>query len=215
MEGKLEEETMLAENIVKDHKFIMMISTMEIAMETLETDSREEGHLLKDVNKEEPCAKDLTLGKGTLTKECFEEDGQSFEDVESLEEYSRRTEYNGEDLLNEGSSDLLQQKDLENTRVKGIQYFNTVTQHMKDEVGRREHCDEVLAKCVEDIKLLEKLMREPDCRTKTTVIVYEEEDVSQVVMETGRCNNLFVGSLKSMNEYEYVIRDCLKMVKRQ
>jgi len=82
---------MLAENIVKDHQFTMMIGTMEIAMETIETDSREEGHLLKDVKKEEPYAKDLILGKGTLTKECFKEDGQSFEDVESLEEYSKRT----------------------------------------------------------------------------------------------------------------------------
>ena len=76
-------------------------------METVETDSREEGHLLKDVKKEEPYAKDLTLEKGTLTKECFEEDGQSFEDIESLEEYSSRTEYDGKDLLNEGSSDFL------------------------------------------------------------------------------------------------------------
>ena len=126
-EGKLEEDTMLAQNIVKDHQFTIMIGTMEIAMETIETDSREEGHLLKDVKKEEPYAKDLTLGKGILKKECFEEDGQYFEDIKSLEEYSRRTKYNGEDLLNKGSSDLLQQKDLEITRVKGRQYFNIVT----------------------------------------------------------------------------------------
>jgi len=68
-----------------------MIGIVEIATETIETNSREEGNLLKDVNKEEPYVKDLTLGKGTLTKECFEEDGQSFEDVESLEKYSKRT----------------------------------------------------------------------------------------------------------------------------
>jgi len=54
---------MLVENIIKDHQFTMMISTVEIAMETIETDSREEGHLLKDVKKEEPYEKDLTLGK--------------------------------------------------------------------------------------------------------------------------------------------------------
>ncbi len=55
---------------------------------------------------------------------------------------------------------MLQQKDLEITRVKGRQYFNTVTQHVKDEIGRREHCDEVLTKCEEEIKLLENLMVE-------------------------------------------------------
>ncbi len=82
---------LLAKNIVKDHQFTMMIGIVEIAMETVEIDNREEGHVLKDVKKEEPYAKDLTLAKGTLTKECFTEDGQSFEDVESLEEYSRRT----------------------------------------------------------------------------------------------------------------------------
>ena len=108
--------------------------------------------------------------------------------------------------MNEGSSDWLQQKDLEITRVKGRQCFNTVTQHVKDEAGR-EHCDEVLAKCEEEIKLLEKLMREPDGRAKAILIVSEEEDVSQVVMVTGRCNNLFVGWLKSINEYDYVIKE--------
>ena len=76
---------------------------------------------------------------------------------------------------------------------------------MKDEAGRREHCDEVLAKCEEEIKLLEKLMRESDSRIEATV--FEEEDVSQVTMEIGICNNLFAGSLKSMNEYESVIRE--------
>ena len=39
---------MLVENMVKDHQFIMMIGTVEIAMEAIE----EEGHLLKDVMKE-------------------------------------------------------------------------------------------------------------------------------------------------------------------
>ena len=50
--GKLEEKNMLAENIVKDHQFTMMIGTMEIDMEVFEIDSRKEGHLLKDVKKE-------------------------------------------------------------------------------------------------------------------------------------------------------------------
>ena len=31
--------------------------------------------------------------------------------------------------------------------------------------------------------------------------------MSQVGMETGRCNNLFAGPLNSMNEYEYVIKE--------
>ena len=65
---------MFAENIVKDHQLTMMIGIVEIAMETVETTSNKEGHLLKDVKKEEPYAKDLTLGRGTLTKECFAED---------------------------------------------------------------------------------------------------------------------------------------------
>ena len=86
----------------------MMVGTVEITMEIVETNSREEGNLLEEVKKEEPYAKDLILGKGILTKECFEEDGWYFEDVKILEEYSRRIEYDGEDLLNEGSSDLLQ-----------------------------------------------------------------------------------------------------------
>jgi len=71
IKGKLGEETMLAENIVKDHQFTMMIGTVEIAMEVVETIRKKEGHLLRDVKKEETYAKDLTLGERTLTKECF------------------------------------------------------------------------------------------------------------------------------------------------
>ena len=70
-EGKLNEETMLADNIEKDHQFTMMIGTIEIAIEYVETDSREEGHVLKDVTKEEVYAKYLEKGERTLTKECF------------------------------------------------------------------------------------------------------------------------------------------------
>ena len=58
-EGKLEEETMLAENIVKDHQFTMMIAIVEVTMEAVE----EEGLILKDVKKEDTYAKDLTLGE--------------------------------------------------------------------------------------------------------------------------------------------------------
>jgi len=65
----------------------------------------------------------------------------------------------------------------------------------------------VLAKCEEEIKLLEKLMREPDSRTEATVVVSEEEDVSQVAMETGRCNDLFTRSLKNLKEYYYMIKE--------
>ncbi len=42
---------MLDENIVKDNQFTMMIGTEEIAMETVETISNKEGHLLKDIKK--------------------------------------------------------------------------------------------------------------------------------------------------------------------
>ena len=56
---------MLAKNIVKDHNSIMMIGTMEIAMEAVETDRKEEGHLLKDVKEEEVYAKNLANGKRT------------------------------------------------------------------------------------------------------------------------------------------------------
>ena len=117
-EGKLEEETMLTKNIVKDHQFIMMIGTMEIAMEAVETVKEKEGHLLKDVKKEETSAKDLTLGERTsddwsLTKEGFAEDEQSFEAVKSMEEYlsedkNSEVKNDGECLLNEKSSEVLQ-----------------------------------------------------------------------------------------------------------
>ena len=50
-------------------------------------------------------------------------------------------------------------------------------------------------------------MREPDGRIEDAVTISEEEYVSQVGMETGRCNNLFAGSLNNMNEYEYVIKE--------
>ena len=72
-----EKEAMLAENIVKDHQFTIMIGTMEIAMEAAETVSKREGHLLKDVKKEEVYAKSLAKGKRTSddlskTKESME-----------------------------------------------------------------------------------------------------------------------------------------------
>jgi len=63
--GKLEEETMLAENIVKDHQFTMMMGTVEIAMEAIEIVSEEEGNLLKEVKEEEVYAKDLARGERT------------------------------------------------------------------------------------------------------------------------------------------------------
>jgi len=43
---------MLIENIVKDHESTMMIDTMQIAIEAIETLTKKEGHLLKDVKKE-------------------------------------------------------------------------------------------------------------------------------------------------------------------
>ena len=49
---------MLTENIAKDHESTMMIDTMQIAMEAVETITKNEGHLLKDVKKEETYAKD-------------------------------------------------------------------------------------------------------------------------------------------------------------
>ena len=53
-----EEETMLAENIVKDHHYIMMIGTMEITMESVEMTTEKE-QLLKIVqNKEEVYTED-------------------------------------------------------------------------------------------------------------------------------------------------------------
>ena len=79
--GKLEEETMLAENIVKDHQFIMMIGIVEISMEVVE----EEGHLLKDVKKEEVYAKDLAKGETKLIEGFFAEDEQSLEAIRSME----------------------------------------------------------------------------------------------------------------------------------
>jgi len=78
---------MLIENIVKDHESTMMIDTVQIAMEAVETVTKKEGHLLKDVKKELTYAEDLTLGEGTLTEECFTEDDQSFEAVRSMEKY--------------------------------------------------------------------------------------------------------------------------------
>ena len=50
-------------------------------------------------------------------------------------------------------------------------------------------------------------MREPGGRTEAVVTTSEEEYVSQVGMETRRCNNLFSGSLNNMNGYEYVIKE--------
>ena len=56
---------MLTENIVKDHESTMMIDTVEIAKEFVETVTKKEGHLLKDVKKEEVYAKDIAKGKTT------------------------------------------------------------------------------------------------------------------------------------------------------
>lgn len=102
---------MLVENIVNGHQFTMMIGIVEIAMETVETVSRKEGHLLKDVKKEVTYVKDLTFRERALTKECFVEDEQSFEAIKSMEKYlledkNSKVKEDGECLLNE-RSDLL------------------------------------------------------------------------------------------------------------
>lgn len=62
---------MLDKNIVKDHQFTMMIGIVEIAMETIEIDSREEEHLLKDVMEEEVYGEDLEKGKRNTNKRVF------------------------------------------------------------------------------------------------------------------------------------------------
>jgi len=113
---------MLAENIVKDYQFTMMIGTVEIAMESVETVSKKEGHIMKDVKKEEPYAKDLTLGERTLINECFAEDEQSVEAVRSMKKYLLEdknfdVKEDGECLLNERSIDLLQQKEFNNAWI--------------------------------------------------------------------------------------------------
>jgi len=110
---------MLAKNIVKEHQFTMIIGTVEIAMEAVGTVSKEEGHLLKDVKKEEVYAKYLAKGEITLIKECFAEDEQFVEVVRSMKKYLSQdknfeVKEDGECLLNERSRDLLQQKELNN-----------------------------------------------------------------------------------------------------
>jgi len=52
-----EKKTMLAENIVKDHQFIMMIGTMEIAMETVETVRKEKGIYWKMLRRKKTMQK--------------------------------------------------------------------------------------------------------------------------------------------------------------
>jgi len=108
---------MLAKNIVKDHQFTMMICTMEIAMEAIETVKGKEGHLLKDVNKEQVYAKDLAEEERTLVKECFVEDELSVETVNSIRKYlleDKKSEVKEDEecLLNKRSSDLLQIRNL-------------------------------------------------------------------------------------------------------
>ena len=52
-----EEEIMLAENTVKDHQFTMMIGTMEIAMETVETVRKEKGIYWKMLRRKKTMQK--------------------------------------------------------------------------------------------------------------------------------------------------------------
>ena len=66
------------------------------------------------------------------------------------------------------------------------QLLNT-SNYTKNEVGNEEHCDEMLARCEEDIKLLEELLREPDSREEvTTTEVPNSRRVSLTVLEVGK-----------------------------
>ena len=75
------------------------------------------------------------------------------------------------------------------------QLLNT-SNYTKNEARNEEHCDEMLARCEEEIELLEELLREPDNREEvTTIEVHDSRKVSLTVLEAEkylRTNSLFV-----------------------
>jgi len=195
-----QEETMLAENIVKDHQFTMMIGTVEIAMKAVETVSEEEEHLLKDVKEEEVYGKDLAKGKGTLKKECYIEEEQSLEVVRSMKKYlledkNSEIKEDEECLLNERNSGLLQQKELNNAWMcEDVTTQEQVLVEEGDEVQSEELICEATFETVEpydsqtnnlrvnaenisDDKILEKCHRE--------IALLENSEYDSMIAEKG------------------------------
>lgn len=84
--------------------------------------------------------------------------------------------------------------------------------HIKDEAGNEEHCNKMLAKCEEEIELLEKLLGECGNRKEIFTEVPDSRRESLIVMETEEYFNLqtkslFAGTVNSINEYDDVVKD--------
>ena len=86
-----------------------------------------------------------------------------------------------------------------------------ISNYTKNEVGNEENYDEMLARCEEEVELLEELLREPDIREEvTTTEVPDSRRVTLTILKTGRdlqTNSLFIGTKDSIDECDVVMRD--------
>ena len=86
-----------------------------------------------------------------------------------------------------------------------------ISNYTKNEAGNEEHYDEMLARCEEEIELLEELLWEPDNSEEvTTAEVPDSIRVSLTILKADRdlrTNSLFIGTKNSMDECDVVIRD--------
>ena len=84
--------------------------------------------------------------------------------------------------------------------------------HVKDEAGNGEHCDKTLAKCKEEIELLERFLGGNGNRKEVVTRVLNSRRGSLKDMEIEECfgsrtNSLFAGTMHRMNECDVVIEE--------
>jgi len=84
--------------------------------------------------------------------------------------------------------------------------------HVKDRAGNEEHCDKTLAKCKEEIELLEKLIGGNGNRKEVVTAVLNSSRGSLKDIEIEECfnlhtNSLFAGTENRMDECDVVIEE--------
>lgn len=98
---------------------------------------------------------------------------------------------------------------MEDNQIK--EWLLNISNYTRIEDGNGEHCDEMLARCEEDIELMKEFLREPNNGGEvTTSKVLDSKRVSLIILKANiylQTSSLFIGTKESIDECDVVIRE--------